>query len=137
MKNEPQVFTNGCFDILHRGHFELLRYCSSLGKVTVGINSDASIRRLKGLNRPVNSEEDRAFALQACRFVNEVIIFSEDTPERLITELRPDFIVKGGDYKKDEVIGREVAEVLIFDFIPGYSSSSIIEELNMKNPGLE
>lgn len=114
---------------MHRGHFELLKYCASLGRVAVGLNSDESVRRIKGNDRPFNSEYDRKFALESCRYVDEVIIFSEDTPEKLIRRIKPDFIVKGGDYKKEEVIGADIAEVLIFNYVPGYSTSSILAKL--------
>ena len=93
------VFTNGCFDILHRGHIELLKYCKSLGKVTVGINSDKSVSNLKGPRRPFFSQEDRKFMLESCKYVDDVIIFDEETPYNLIKTLKPDIIVKGGDYK--------------------------------------
>ena len=89
------VFTNGCFDILHRGHMELLRYCKSLGTVTVGINSDASVERLKGPFRPYFNQDDRKFMLESCKYVDEVLLFEEDTPYALIEKLRPDIIVKG------------------------------------------
>ena len=95
------VFTNGCFDILHRGHIELLKYCKSLGKVTVGINSDKS--------------------------VDDVIIFDEETPYNLIKTLKPDIIVKGGDYKIKEVVGSNMAKVKIFNYINGYSTTNILE----------
>ena len=95
----------------------------------MGLNSDESVRRIKGNDRPFNSEYDRKFALESCRYVDEVIIFSEDTPEKLIRRIKPDFIVKGGDYKKEEVIGADIAEVLIFNYVPGYSTSSILAKL--------
>ena len=96
-----KVFTNGCFDILHRGHLELLERCSEIacpamgGWVIVGLNSDDSVRRIKGPDRPINNQEDRLFFLKCLEFVDEVIIFEEDTPARLIRELNPDLIVKG------------------------------------------
>ena len=121
------IFTNGCFDILHRGHVELLNYCKQIGgKVVVAINSDASIKRLKGESRPFYSQEDRKFMLESCKYVDEVMVFGEDTPYRLINEIKPDIIVKGGDYKKQEVVGSDVAEVQLFQYIDGYSTSKII-----------
>ena len=108
------VFTNGCFDVLHRGHFELLKYCKSLGDVIVGINSDESIKNLKGPSRPVFSVEDRKFMLESCKYVDGVVIFEEDTPYNLIKQLKPDIIVKGGDYRKEDVVGHDIAEVRIF-----------------------
>ena len=84
MRTNKVVFTNGCFDILHKGHIELLKYCKSLGNVIVGLNSDTSIKRIKGEMRPINSQEDRKLLLESCKFVDEVIIFEEDTPINLI-----------------------------------------------------
>ena len=124
-----QVFTNGCFDILHRGHLELLKYCKSLGEVTVGINSDKSVKNLKGAERPFFSEEDRAFMLESCKYVDSVVIFDEPTPFNVINAIRPDVVVKGGDYKPDEVVGYGMCEVKIFNFINGYSTTSIIERI--------
>ncbi len=122
------IFTNGCFDILHRGHFELLKYCKSLGTVVVGLNSDDSVRRLKGPDRPFFAESDREFALQSCQYVDKIHIFSEDTPYDLIKKVRPDIIVKGGDYKPEEVVGNDIAEVKIFKFVKGYSTTSVLEK---------
>jgi len=123
------VFTNGCFDILHRGHFELLRYCKSLGNVIVGLNSDDSVRRLKGKTRPVYSAEDRKFALEACKYVDLVVMFEEDTPYELIKSINPSIIVKGGDYIAKEVVGADLAEVKIFNFIEGYSTTKILSRV--------
>jgi rfaE bifunctional protein nucleotidyltransferase chain/domain len=125
------IFTNGCFDILHRGHFELLKYCKSLGSTVVaGINSDVSVKILKGETRPHFSQEDRKFALEACKFVDNVIIFNEETPYNLIKKIQPDIIVKGGDYKPEDVIGNDLAQVKIFNFVDGYSTSSVLEKKN-------
>lgn len=129
------IFTNGCFDILHRGHFELLKYCSDLGKVYVGLNSDLSVKRLKGSGRPINNELDRKFALEACRYVDFVEIFEEDTPIKLITKLQPDIIVKGGDYLPEDIIGKEFSQVRIFNYLKGYSTSRII--LNASNQKIQ
>ena len=125
------VFTNGCFDILHRGHFELLQYCKSLGTVVVGLNSDQSVKKLKGPSRPFNSQEDRKFALESCKNVDKVIIFEEDTPYNLIKNIQPDIIVKGGDYKKNNVVGNDIAEVRIFTFVNGYSTTKILRDNNV------
>ena len=122
------VFTNGCFDILHRGHFELLKYCKSLGTVIVGLNSDASVARLKGPTRPFFNTADRQFALESCRYVDKVVVFDEDTPYNLIKEVAPNIVVKGGDYKAEEVVGYDLAEVKIFNFVDGYSTSKVLEE---------
>ncbi len=122
------IFTNGCFDVLHRGHLELLKYCRSLGqKVIVGINSDESVRRLKGPDRPIVSQEDRRALLEELKCVDQVFIFEEDTPYELIQMTKPDIIVKGGDYSPKEVVGNDLAEVVIFETIDGYSSTKIIE----------
>ena len=123
------IFTNGCFDILHKGHVELLAYCKSLGHVTVGLNSDDSVKRLKGLSRPLNKESDRKRILEALRYVDQVIIFEEDTPYKLISKLKPDFIVKGGDYRSHEVIGSDLCEVKIFETVKGYSTTDIINQI--------
>tara|TARA_R110000824_G_scaffold115732_5_gene266894 strand:+ start:1461 stop:1853 length:393 start_codon:yes stop_codon:yes gene_type:complete len=126
-----KVFTNGCFDILHRGHIELLKFCKSLGEVTVGLNSDKSVKKLKGLKRPIFTEEDRKFMLESCKYVDNVVLFDEQTPFKLINSLRPDVVVKGGDYKPQEVVGYGICEVVIFKFVNGYSTTNIVE--NIKN----
>lgn len=124
------VFTNGCFDILHRGHIELLKFCKTLGtKVIVGLNSDASVSRLKGVKRPINCVEDRAALLEELRCVNEVVVFEEDTPMALIQRLKPDIIVKGGDYTPEKVVGNNLAEVVIFETVDGYSSTKTIRDI--------
>mgnify|MGYP003123195932 CR=1 FL=1 len=123
-----KIFTNGCFDILHRGHVELLKYCKSLGQVIVGINSDESVSNLKGPERPFFSQQDRKFMLESCRYVDEVRIFNEDTPYNLIKHLKPDIIVKGGDYKPEEVVGNDIAKIQIFNYINGYSTTQILEK---------
>ena len=125
-----KIFTNGCFDILHRGHFELLKYCKSLGNVTVGLNSDFSVKKLKGEARPLFSQEDRKFMLESCKYVDNVVVFDEETPLNLIDSLKPDIIVKGGDYRIQEVAGHDMCEVKIFEYIDGYSTTSALERLN-------
>jgi D-beta-D-heptose 7-phosphate kinase/D-beta-D-heptose 1-phosphate adenosyltransferase len=130
-----RVFTNGCFDILHRGHIELLDYCRSLGNVTVGLNSDFSVKRLKGPERPINSEQDRKMLLEAMRSVDEVIIFDEDTPYELIKKLDPDIIIKGGDYNSEDVVGNDICEVRIFKYIDGYSTSNTINQISKIRKG--
>lgn len=128
-----RVFTNGCFDILHLGHLELLKYCKSMGTVIVGLNSDNSVRRLKGVDRPINGELARIEMLRSLRYVDEVHVFDEDTPYNLIKELQPDLIVKGGDYLPENVVGGDLAEVRIFDFKEGFSTTNIIERLMDSN----
>ena len=124
-----RVFTNGCFDILHRGHFELLKYCKSLGYVIVGLNSDASVKRLKGQERPIFSQQDREFMLRSCKYVDEVHIFEEDTPYNLIKNTNADIIVKGGDYTEDTVVGNDLCQVIIFEYIDGYSTTKALEKM--------
>jgi D-beta-D-heptose 7-phosphate kinase/D-beta-D-heptose 1-phosphate adenosyltransferase len=129
-----KIFTNGCFDILHIGHVKLLNYCATLGDVVVGLNSDLSVSKLKGKDRPINTAQDRKFMLLNLRSVSEVIIFDEDTPLELIKHVKPKIIVKGGDYSASAVVGSELAEIRIFNFIEGYSSTSIINKI-AKFPG--
>ena len=123
------IFTNGCFDIIHRGHIELLWYCASLGEVIIGLNSDNSVKRLKGEGRPINSEIDRKYILESLKCVSKVMIFEEDTPYELIKKVKPDLIVKGGDYTSDQVIGRDICKVLIFDKVKDYSTTNIVNTL--------
>ena len=130
MAETKQIFTNGCFDVLHKGHVELLKFCKSLGYVTVGLNSDSSVSHLKGFGRPVNSQEDRKLILEALKYVDEVILFEEDTPLRLIQELKPNIIVKGGDYIKTDVVGNEISEVIIFNTIQGYSTTDTLNRVS-------
>ena len=132
-RTQRVVFTNGCFDILHRGHAEYLRAARSLGDLlVVGLNSDDSVRRLKGPSRPVNLQEDRAYVLASLEAVDVVVVFEEDTPRDLIAALLPDVLVKGGDYRLEEIVGaREVAaaggEVVIAPLVPGRSTTSILQ----------
>ena len=126
--NEKVIFTNGCFDIVHRAHLELLNYCKSLGgKVVVGLNSDNSVRRLKGNSRPFFNETDRKFMLQSLKFVDEVVVFDEDTPLKIIQQLQPDIIVKGGDYTEEQVVGNSISKVVIFKYIDGYSTTKVLQ----------
>ena len=122
------IFTNGCFDILHRGHVELLRYCKSLGHVVVGLNSDKSVKLNKGPDRPFFNQEDRKFMLESCKYVDEVILFDEKTPLNLLKRVKPVILVKGGDYEPNEIVGSDLAEVRIFKYIDGYSTTSILEK---------
>ena len=125
------VFTNGCFDILHAGHIEYLEKSKALGsKLIVGLNSDNSVRKLKGSTRPINNQEDRKKMLEALRCVDEVIIFEEDTPYQLISRLRPNILTKGGDYSIDNIRSRSlVEEVIIIPFKEGYSTTNIVEKI--------
>lgn len=125
-----EVFTNGCFDILHPGHIEYLRASRQLGdRLTVAINSDDSVRQLKGNGRPVNTAEHRAAMLEALPFVDRVIVFNDPTPRKLIEQLRPDIITKGGDYREEDVIGSDIAKAVIIPYNPKYSTTSIIKKI--------
>ena len=133
--NQYIVFTNGCFDILHIGHIKLLEYCKSFGgKLIVGLNSDESVKKLKGNSRPFNNVKVRKEMLEYLKSVDEVIIFNEETPYQLIKKIQPDIIVKGGDYKKEDVIGKDLVEakggkVEIFPIFSDYSTSKIAERI--------
>ena len=125
------VFTNGCFDILHKGHIDYLIKSKQLGdKLIVGLNSDASVARLKGSDRPINKQEDRKYVLENLGCVDQVIIFDEDTPYQLIKKIKPDIITKGGDYQSYDVVGNDLAEVVIIPFVDGYSTTGILEKIN-------
>ena len=128
------VWTNGVFDILHIGHLKLLRHAYSLGnRLIVGINSDASVKRLKGDLRPINDQNTRKELLLELGFVDDVIIFDEDTPLEAMTVLEPDIIVKGGDYTFDTVVGNHLAEVVIFPTVEGHSTSATIKKIDSSN----
>ena len=126
------MFTNGCFDILHQGHIHLLSTCNEFGdRVVVGLNADASVKRLKGSSRPVNDERSRTVILASLQFVDAVVLFYEDTPENLIHYLHPDVLVKGGDWKKEEIIGSNFVEgyggkVKTVPYLEGFSTTEII-----------
>ena len=137
----PVVFTNGVFDLLHPGHIDVLRGARAEGAhLIVGLNSDASVRRLgKGDDRPVRSEAERAYVLAALEMVDAVVVFDEDTPADLVGALTPDVIVKGGDYRPETVVGAEVVQarggrVVIIPLTPGQSTTSIIEKLRAHRP---
>ncbi|MFP4023661.1 MAG: D-glycero-beta-D-manno-heptose 1-phosphate adenylyltransferase [Thiohalospira sp.] len=134
-KSQKIVFTNGCFDILHRGHIEYLAQAASLGDILIiGLNTDNSVKRIKGPTRPVQGQYERALILASLQFVNAVVFFDEDTPYELIKKVQPDILIKGSDYKIEDIVGYDIVkkkggEVKTIDFIPGYSTSSIIEKL--------
>ncbi|MEE9371914.1 MAG: D-glycero-beta-D-manno-heptose 1-phosphate adenylyltransferase [Saprospiraceae bacterium] len=129
------AFTNGCFDLLHKGHVDYLSKSSALAdKLIIGLNSDESVKRLKGIGRPIQSEISRGSILAALRSVSAVIIFDEEIPLRMIKMIRPDVIIKGGDYKEVEMIGRTYVhsyggKAIIVPFEKGYSTSGIIEKI--------
>jgi rfaE bifunctional protein nucleotidyltransferase chain/domain len=134
-KEKKVVFTNGCFDLIHRGHLEVLANTADLGdKLIIGLNSDSSIKYLKGKNRPIMDEISRAILLASLQFVDAIVFFSEETPYKLIETLVPDVLAKGGDYKVTEIAGREVVlenggEVILVPFIHGFSSTNIVEKI--------
>ena len=133
------AFTNGCFDILHRGHVEYLEKAKNYADILVlGLNTDNSVRRLKGELRPYVNEDDRAYVLSRMEAVDVVCLFDEDTPLELLKKVKPDFLIKGGDYKLDQIIGRDLVEsqggqVLTIPFIEGKSSTSIIDQIKTEN----
>lgn len=135
LKGEKIVFTNGCFDLLHAGHVTLLLASANLGsKLIVAVNSDDSVRRLKGKTRPVVAQEDRILLLAAQTFVDAVILFDEDTPYNLIAKINPDILVKGGDYKKEQIVGADIVEknggeVAIIPLVDGYSTSLMLSKI--------
>jgi D-beta-D-heptose 7-phosphate kinase / D-beta-D-heptose 1-phosphate adenosyltransferase len=139
-RDETVVFTNGCFDILHRGHVAYLFAARALGDhLVIGVNTDASVRRLKGPDRPVVQEYDRAFVLAGLGCVDAVTLFDEDTPAHLIAALLPDVLVKGGDYMPDAVVGRHDVEaaggrVVIIPFVEGRSTSSLLHRIRESEP---
>ena len=133
--NEKIVFTNGCFDLLHLGHVDYLAKARDLGdRLVVGLNSDASIKRIKGPSRPINNEQSRAALLAGMTYVDAVVLFDEDTPINLISAVMPDVLVKGGDYTIKDIVGHEIVlnnkgRVCTIDFVEGYSSSVLIEKI--------
>ena len=131
-RNKKIVFTNGCFDILHAGHVQYLQKSKQLGDILiVGINSDQSIKKLKGKNRPINNLENRIILLQALQCVDYIISFNEDTPYNLISELKPNILVKGADYQIEDVVGRDlVDQVILMDLKKGFSTTNIIKKIN-------
>ena len=134
-QDQKVVFTNGCFDLLHRGHVEYLREARQLGDVLiVGLNSDTSVQALKGPDRPLIGQEDRAVVLAALRSVTYVCIFDEPSVEKLVGELVPDILVKGGDYRTDEIVGHELVtgaggQGKALSLLPQYSTSFLIERI--------
>ncbi len=134
-QHKKVVFTNGCYDILHRGHVEYLIRAKALGDILiVGVNSDPSVRRLKGEHRPIVLEDDRAFIIASLAAVDYTCLFGDDTPFNLINVLVPDVLVKGADWKVDDIVGKDVVEqaggvVKTIEFVPSRSTTNIIDEI--------
>ena len=135
MAGKKVVFTNGCFDIIHRGHIEVLARTADLGdKLIIGLNSDQSIQKIKGEDRPVIDEQSRAILLAALSFVDAIVLFSEDTPLELISALLPNVLAKGGDYEIETIVGHEIVQknggkVKLVPFLDGFSSTTIIDKI--------
>ena len=133
-KGSKIVFSNGCFDILHRGHVEYLAKAADFGdEMLIGLNTDASLKRLKGPSRPINDEYARAIVLAGLEFVSAVVLFDEDTPYNLIKAVQPDVLVKGSDYKPEDIVGYDIVtakggRVETIDFVDGYSTTRTIEK---------
>jgi D-glycero-beta-D-manno-heptose 1-phosphate adenylyltransferase len=138
-KGEVIVFTNGCFDVIHRGHIDYLSKARMLGsRLVIGINSDASVRRIKGANRPLQDETSRALILASMFFVDAVVLFDDDTPYELIRTVKPDVLVKGSDYRAEEIVGYDIVtawggRVETLDYLEGYSTTAI--EQRIRNNG--
>jgi len=134
-KEKKIVFTNGCFDFIHAGHIDYLMKAADAGDVLIiGLNSDDSVRRLKGRNRPINNSQVRALTLASLWYVDAVIVFDDDTPYELIRNIQPDVLVKGKDYKTEEIAGHDIVlakggQVITVDLLPGYSTTALIEKL--------
>lgn len=140
LREQKIVFTNGCFDLLHRGHIDYLAKAAGLGdKLVIGLNSDASTRRLKGPGRPVNDENSRSLLLASFFFVDSVCIFEDDTPYDLIKLLRPDVLVKGADYTVEQIVGADIVlagggEVKTIEYLEGYSTTAIEKRIRESQP---
>lgn len=134
-KNMKTVFTNGCFDILHKGHVEYLAAAADMGDVLIiGLNSDQSVKKIKGKDRPVNDKSARSLLLASMKFVDRVIIFEEETPYELISHIKPDVLVKGSDYKTEDIVGADVVQanggkVVTVELVDGYSTTNILNKL--------
>ena len=134
-KSQKIVFTNGCFDLLHLGHIDYLSKAKDLGDVLIiGINTDDSVRRLKGDTRPITNEKSRATIIASLQFVTAVVLFDEDTPYNLIQQVQPDVLVKGSDYKPEDIVGYDIVkakggEIVTIDFLEGYATSAIEKKI--------
>ena len=138
-ENKKIVFTNGCFDIIHRGHVDYLSKAKDLGDILIiGLNTDQSVRNIKGNTRPIQDENSRAIILASMQFVDAIVFFSEPTPYTLIKEIQPDILVKGADYKKEDIVGYDIVsqrggKVETIEFIEGYSTSNIERKIKNTN----
>ncbi len=132
------VFTNGCFDIIHLGHIDYLSKARDLGdRLIIGLNTDDSVKRIKGDSRPITDEKSRAMILASFKFVDAIVLFNEDTPYNLINEVKPDVLVKGSDYSTDEIVGGDIVEnnggeIITIDYLEGYSTTSILNKIKSK-----
>lgn len=138
-KSQKIVFTNGCFDLLHLGHIDYLTKAKDLGDILIiGVNRDDSVRKLKGTNRPLAGEKSRLTIMASLQFVNAVVPFDEDTPYELIKQVQPDVLVKGSDYKTEDIVGYDIVkakggEIVTIDYLEGYSTSAIEEKIRNKS----
>lgn len=137
LKHKKIVFTNGCFDILHMGHIDYLAKAATYGDaMVIGLNTDSSVRKLKGPGRPVNGQNARAALLASLFFVDAVVLFDQDTPYELIKAIQPDVLIKGSDYKEEDIVGNDIVKskngrVIVIDLLPGYSTTNIIKRLTL------
>ena len=137
-KDQKIVFTNGCFDLLHLGHIDYLSKAKDLGDVLIiGVNTDDSVRRLKGKSRPITDEKSRSMIIASLQFVNAVVLFDEDTPYELIKQVQPDVLVKGSDYKAEDIVGYDIVkakdgEIVTIDYLEGYATTVIEEKIRKK-----
>mgnify|MGYP000432704915 CR=1 FL=1 len=135
LKDYKIVFTNGCFDLLHKGHIEYLSKAADHGDIlVVGMNSDDSVKRIKGDSRPIQDESSRAMTLASLKMVTVVVVFEEDTPYNLIKEVKPDVLIKGADYKEEDIVGADIVkenggEIVTVELTEGYSTSNIIDKI--------
>lgn len=129
------VFTNGCFDIIHLGHIDYLSKARDLGdRLIIGLNTDDSVKRIKGDSRPITDEKSRAMILASFKFVDAIVLFNEDTPYNLINEVKPNVLVKGSDYSTNEIVGGDIVEnnggeIITIDYLEGYSTTSILDKI--------
>lgn len=133
--NKKIVFTNGCFDIIHLGHIDYLSRAKDLGDILlIGLNTDDSVKKLKGKNRPIKNQLERSILLASLQFVDGIVLFNEDTPYELIKKVKPNILVKGSDYKKEDIVGADIigntgGDIITIDFLEGYSTTSILDKI--------